>query len=51
MKTEEQIHFLSDLLKVIDTLQTLVRDYCRVITDDQDGSCLESDPGHHNDPF
>ncbi len=51
MKAEEQIHFLADLLELIDKLQNLVRDYCRMITTDQDGHCLESDHDQHNDPF
>lgn len=36
MKAEDHIHFLSDLLSVIDELQTLVRDYCREMTEEEE---------------
>lgn len=36
MKSEDHIHFLSDLLSVIDELQTLVRDYCREMTEEEE---------------
>lgn len=36
MKSEDQIHFLSELLSVIDELQTLVRDYCREMTEEEE---------------
>ena len=41
MKAEQQISFLADLLNLINELDTLVKDYCRYLTTDQDGSCLE----------
>ena len=41
MKAEQQISFLADLLNLIRELDTLVKDYCRYLTTDQDGSCLE----------
>lgn len=52
MKAQEQVHFLSDLLHLIQELQDLVQDYCRMITAEDDGCCLESD-GRKNDtcPF
>ncbi len=43
MKAQDQIHFLSNLLDIIDELQRVVQDYCRLITAEEDGSCLESD--------
>jgi len=43
MKAQDQIHFLSDLLNIINELQQVVQDYCRLITAEEDGSCLESD--------
>ncbi|MFV0437033.1 MAG: hypothetical protein ACK5PS_06550 [Desulfopila sp.] len=36
MKSEDQIHFLSELLSVIDALQTLVHDYCREMTEEEE---------------
>lgn len=36
MKPEDHIRFLSDLLSVIEDLQTLVRDYCREMTEDEE---------------
>ena len=41
MKAEQHISFLADLLNLINELDTLVKDYCRYLTTDQDGSCLE----------
>jgi hypothetical protein len=41
MKAEQQICFLANLLNLINELDTLVKDYCRYLTADQDGSCLE----------
>lgn len=38
MKSEDQIHFLSELLQLINQLQTIVRDYCRVLTAEEEGS-------------
>jgi hypothetical protein len=43
MKAQDQIHFLSDLLNIINELQQVVQDYCRLITAEEDGSRLESD--------
>ena len=42
MKAEQQICFLADLLNLINALDILVKGYCRSITADQDGSCLEN---------
>lgn len=36
MKPEEHIHFLSDLLNVIEELQTLVREHCREMTSEEE---------------
>jgi hypothetical protein len=36
MKSEDHIRFLSDLLCIIDELQTLVRDHCREMTEDEE---------------
>ena len=41
MKAEQHISFLADLLNLIRELDTLVKDYCRSLTTDQDGSFLE----------
>ena len=41
MKAEQHISFLADLLILIRELYTLVKDYCRYLTSDQDGSFLE----------
>lgn len=49
-KAEEQILFLAELLNIIGELQELVRDYCRVLTAEQDG-CMLEDESEHNVPF
>lgn len=36
MKPEDHIHFLADLLSVIEELQTLVRDHCREMTEEEE---------------
>ena len=41
MKAEQHISFLADLLNLIRELDTLVKDYCRYLTTDQDGSFLD----------
>jgi hypothetical protein len=50
MKAQQQIHFLSDLLNIIQELQDLVQDYCRLITAEEDGCCLEED-GSRNEKY
>ncbi len=51
MKAQEQIVFLADLLNLIDELQDLVRDYCRVLTEEQNGCMLEDEPQNRNVSF
>ena len=41
MKAGQQICFLADLLNLINELDTLVKDHCRYVTAELDGSCLE----------
>lgn len=36
MKSEDHIHFLADLLDAINELQTLVGDYCREMTGEEE---------------
>jgi hypothetical protein len=47
MKSEDHIRFLSDLLSVIEELQTLVRDYCREMTEDEEKSYWRREKYHH----
>lgn len=52
MKAQEQIYFLSDLLHIIQELQTLVQDYCRLVTAEQEECWLEDDGSKdENYPF
>ena len=36
MKHEDHIHFLSDLLNIINELHALVHDYCREMTQEEE---------------
>ena len=52
MKSEDQIHFLSELLQLIDQLQTIVRDYCRVLTAEEDRNHWSKNTNDFkNEPF
>lgn len=51
MKAHEQIVFLAELLNIIGELQETVRDYCRMLTAEQDGCTLEEEETDDNVPF
>jgi hypothetical protein len=52
MKAEDHIRFLSDLLSVIDELQSLVRDHCREMTEDEEKPYWRREkPNHEKVPF
>ena len=52
MKSEDQIHFLSELLQLINQLQSIVRDYCRVLTAEEErNSWSKNDNDFENEPF
>ncbi len=50
MKPEDQIIFVAELLNLINELQELVRDHCRVLTAERDGT-LESIAERDDVPF
>jgi hypothetical protein len=51
MKPENHIHFLSELLHVIDELQTLVRDHCRAITEEEKPYWIDEKNNRDKVPF
>jgi len=51
MKSEDYIHFLSELLHVIDELQTLVRDHCREMTEEEKPYWIDEKNNRENVPF
>ncbi len=52
MKPEDQIHFLSELLQLIDQLQTIVRDYCRVLTaEEEENYWQKNTDNYEKEPF
>lgn len=51
MKAEEQIQFLAELLDITTALRQLIIDYCRVLTAEDDGHCLEDNPKWPKVPF
>ena len=50
MKPEEQITFVAELLYLINELQELVKDHCRMLTSEQDEHMLKS-TSEHGEPF
>ncbi|MFO7620041.1 MAG: hypothetical protein R6W81_02085 [Bacteroidales bacterium] len=51
MTAQDQIIFLAELSHLIDELQELIRDYCRLLTAGQDGCMVEDEPQYRNIPF
>ncbi|MEE4242704.1 MAG: hypothetical protein V2I36_14650 [Desulfopila sp.] len=53
MKTDDHIHFLSDLLYQLDQLTALVRDYCdeMITTEDDEYHCQMENEKNNNMPF
>mgnify|MGYP001185536189 CR=1 FL=1 len=52
MKSEEHIHFLSDLLYQLDQLVALVREYCDEIVEPDDGEAGNKESKNENNmPF
>lgn len=52
MKSEDHIHFLSDLLQQVNELLALVREYCdEMVRDDEDEQCHFEKNNHKNNPF
>lgn len=41
MRAEEKIQFAGKMLDLVRELEELVIEYCRILTSDDDGHCLE----------
>jgi len=51
MNAEDQILFMAELLRLIEELQELVSNHCRLMTSDQDGCMLENTKPNRDVPF